>query len=80
MFEKVKSPVWKPSNAETVPASAFHRSWKIPSKHALGVDITHYQQTCPACAADVSISHGQDIQCSCGLRMELYGNALTIWR
>lgn len=67
-------------SAETFPASEFQRVVKKPSRLAPGADVSETIQTCPACAADVDIEHGDRVVCNCGLHMELYGNALTIWR
>lgn len=69
-----------PGDAEKHPASNFQRTVKSPSKYVPGADVVRRVQTCPSCASDVEIEHGDRVVCDCGLHMEIYGNALTIWR
>lgn len=77
-FQQHRSP--PPSEAETLPAHEFERRIDRPSKFAPGYTTVKSVQTCPACKRDLPLNHGDRVRCSCGLFVELYGNALTIWR
>lgn len=69
-----------PAHSERLVASEFQREIKRPSKYAPGVDVVKHKQTCPSCASDIAINHGDRIRCGCGLFLEMYGNCLTVWR
>lgn len=77
-FQQLREP--PPPEAEKFPANLFQRKVSKPSKWVEGVDVETTIQTCPGCAADILLEHGDRIQCGCGMRLELYGNGLTVWR
>lgn len=66
-----------PDNAITVLHNLFveehARASGLPSNESHGLI------RCPACRDLVYIEHGDRVLCSCGLVLELYGNALTVW-
>ncbi|MBB98293.1 MAG: hypothetical protein CML67_01965 [Rhodobacteraceae bacterium] len=69
-----------PAHAETFPAHDFMRAVYVPSRILPGKEVCRRKQTCPLCGGDTSISHGERVTHDCGLTMELWGNALTIWK
>jgi len=67
---------------ESVRYSDYYRPARRESKIIPGLTVTdceHGILTCPRCGKEqADIEHGATRQCSCGLKMTVWGNALYI--
>jgi hypothetical protein len=61
----------------------YHQETRRESRFVPGLLITEEGLGvvyCPRCKSGrKGLQHGEEIQCVCGLKMQLFGNALHIW-
>jgi ribosomal protein S27AE len=72
----------KRPNSETLAAHIYEIIERRPSRFVPNTEVTYTIGTrCPRCETVLPpMEHGDSQKCSkCALKMELFGNALTIW-